>query len=258
MVYDFTFANNVIFNWQHRTVDGGDHRSFYNIINNYFKPGPVTPQNGAIRFRLRKPESRRSKPPVDDYGTAYVRGNVVEGNARVTADNWNGGVQPEPIGDRAAVLAGLRSDEPFPHAYLDVESAGAAYADVLANAGAVLPRCDPVDQRIIDMVRTGKVSAQASSNTAQELGGVGFNKSLIEELVREVSLGIITDPEQVGGSPEYRGTPWRFCSCVPILPESQSSDRVNLIGMIGPVTEAIPVRGINGLPATALLSSVIR
>ena len=28
MIYDFTFANNVVFNWRHRTVDGGDHRSF--------------------------------------------------------------------------------------------------------------------------------------------------------------------------------------------------------------------------------------
>jgi len=33
---DFGFANNVIFNWRHRTVDGGDNRSAYNIINNYF------------------------------------------------------------------------------------------------------------------------------------------------------------------------------------------------------------------------------
>src|SRR4029079_5087796 len=28
---DFGFVNNVIFNWRHRTVDGGDHRSVYNI-----------------------------------------------------------------------------------------------------------------------------------------------------------------------------------------------------------------------------------
>ncbi len=36
----FTFVNNVLFNYRHRTVDGGDHRSFFNIINNYYKPGP--------------------------------------------------------------------------------------------------------------------------------------------------------------------------------------------------------------------------
>ena len=60
MIYDFTFANNVLFNWRHRTVDGGDHRSFYNIVNNYFKPGPVTPRSDSIGYRLLKPESRRA------------------------------------------------------------------------------------------------------------------------------------------------------------------------------------------------------
>ena len=48
MIYDFTFVNNVLFNWRHRTVDGGDHRSFYSIINNYFKPGPATPHDEPI------------------------------------------------------------------------------------------------------------------------------------------------------------------------------------------------------------------
>ncbi len=43
MYGDFTFTNNVLFNYRHRTVDGGDHRSFFNIINNYLKPGPGTP-----------------------------------------------------------------------------------------------------------------------------------------------------------------------------------------------------------------------
>jgi hypothetical protein len=209
MIYDFTFANNVLFNWRHRTVDGGDHRSFYNIISNYFKPGPATPANGDIRWRLLKPESRRAKPPVDDYGSACVHGNIVEGNLRVTADNWDGGVQPDPLGERATVLAGLRSDKPYPHAHLEVQPAAAACEYVLNNAGATLPRRDAVDRRVIEMVRTGKVTARASSNAVQDLEGVGFSKSLIEEIVRQVAHGIITDPAQVGGYPEYRGTPYQ-------------------------------------------------
>ena len=48
MYGDFTFANNVLFNWVHRTVDGGDHLSYYNIISNYFKPGPATPPGERI------------------------------------------------------------------------------------------------------------------------------------------------------------------------------------------------------------------
>ena len=42
MGYDFNFINNVIFNWRHRTLDGGDDTSRVNCINNYYKPGPVT------------------------------------------------------------------------------------------------------------------------------------------------------------------------------------------------------------------------
>ena len=90
MIYDFTFSNNVIFNWRHRTTDGGDHRSFYNIINNYFKPGPVTPRDRPVGHRFLKPESRRAKPPMDDFGRAYVAGNVMEGNGKVSSDNWDG------------------------------------------------------------------------------------------------------------------------------------------------------------------------
>jgi len=59
MYGDFTFVNNVIFNYRHRTIDGGDHRSFFNIINNYFKPGPGTP-DGPVAYRLLKPENERS------------------------------------------------------------------------------------------------------------------------------------------------------------------------------------------------------
>src|SRR5262249_2822899 len=38
----FDFRNNVIFNWRHRTLDGGDGSSEVNVIANYFKPGPAT------------------------------------------------------------------------------------------------------------------------------------------------------------------------------------------------------------------------
>ena len=156
MIYDFTFANNVVFNWRHRTTDGGDHRSFYSIINNYYKPGPVTPRNKSISHRFLKPESRRAKPPVDDYGRAYVDGNIAEGNTRVSSDNWDGGVQVDSIGDAATILKQIRADQPYPHAYLDIQSANDAYETVLKDAGATLPKRDAVDERVTETVRTGK------------------------------------------------------------------------------------------------------
>ncbi|MBC2605228.1 polysaccharide lyase [Pelagicoccus albus] len=185
MIYDFTFANNVIFNWRHRTTDGGDHRSYYSMINNYYKPGPVTPE-GAISHRIIKPEARRSKFPINDFGRVYASGNVIEGNEKVTADNWAGGVQLEKengvVPERK--LPEIRIDKPYPHSYLEITSAEQAYEDVLENAGATLPKRDPVDERIVKMVRTGEV------------------------LYKE-GKGIITDIKQVGGYPEYHGKPYK-------------------------------------------------
>ncbi|YCM42517.1 hypothetical protein V2O64_14495 [Verrucomicrobiaceae bacterium 227] len=209
MVYDFTFANNVVFNWRHRTTDGGDHRSFYNIINNYFKAGPVTPRDKSIAYRLLKPESRRANPPVDDFGRAYVSGNTIEGNSRVSTDNWDGGVQVDATGDAGEILAAIRSETPFPHAYLKIEPAAKAYEQVLKNSGATLPGRDAVDHRIIETVRTGKVSAVAGPKVREQLSNPNYSAEKIEEMIHEISLGIITDIEQVGGYPDYQGEPYQ-------------------------------------------------
>ena len=37
--------------------------------------------------------------------------------------------------------------------------------------------------------------------------GVGFRENLINEILEDIEKGIITDPDQVGGYPEYKGTP---------------------------------------------------
>ena len=209
MYGDFTFVNNVLFNYRHRTVDGGDHKSLYNIINNYFKPGPGTP-NGDIAFRLLKPESERSKTVVDNFGKAYVNGNIVDGNERVTKDNWDGGVQPDSRGPRVEVLAKIRTNSPFAHAPLQIQPADKAYETVLANAGATLPRRDSVDERIIKAVRTGVIQQQQIAKGSQEKAQFyGYAQRFTDELAEQVKKGFITDPSEVGGWPEYKGTPYK-------------------------------------------------
>ncbi len=180
----FNFVNNVLFNWRHRTVDGGDQRSQYNIIANYYKPGPATPDSD-IRHRVLRPDGRRStreKTSPLVWGRAYVAENEVEGNPTVTADNWSGGVQIDDANNVAKVLADVRYVEPFPMAPVPKQSAQDAYAAVVANVGATLPRRDAVDRRIIEQVRSGSVRS-ATKN------------------------GIITDVAQVGGYPAYQGEP---------------------------------------------------
>ena len=208
MYGDFTFVNNVLFNWVHRTVDGGDQNSDFNIINNYFKPGPATPKGAEISYRLLKPESERNKNVVDNFGHAYVNGNIVEGDSKVTADNWDGGVQPEVRSNKLdVVLRKIRANEPFAHAPLPIQPADKAYDSVLDGVGDTLPHRDPVDERVINMVRTGKVSAKAGPNTKDELSHAGYSDEAIAELLRLIPLGIITNPSQVGGYPEYKGEP---------------------------------------------------
>ena len=208
MYGDFTLVNNVLFNYRHRTVDGGDHMSLYNIVNNYFKPGPGTPQS-EVAYRLLKPESERSKTVVDHFGKAYVNGNVVEGYDRVTKDNWDGGVQPdvkaEPLTN---ALAKIRVDEPFKHAPLEIQSAKDAYEYVLANAGATLPRRDAVDERILKEVRTGVIPPMTiAKGSAEKAKFYGYEQKWQDELALLVTKGFVTDPSEVGGWPDYKGEP---------------------------------------------------
>lgn len=205
---DFTFANNVIFNYRHRTVDGGDHLSRYNIINNYFKPGPGTPK-AAIAYRILKPESERSKTVFDNFGKAYVAGNFVEGYPEVSQDNWAGGVQPDSKAPVESVLPEIRVSEPFQHAPIQISDAQTAYKVVLENAGATLPKRDGVDLRVIEMVRTGKVAdAVAAPSSLEAAAKVKYQQQYIDEMAHAVKLGYITDPTEVGGYPNYQGQPY--------------------------------------------------
>jgi hypothetical protein len=212
---DFTFVNNVIFNWRHRTTDGGDGTSRVNSIANYFKPGPGTPTDRPIGHRILKAESR-TKPPADkEFGRFYVAGNVIEGNERVTADNWAGGVQFADEEDvkgesldayNRRYLSASRAAEPLPMAPLRITTAQEAYEEVLAGAGATLPRRDAVDERIVKTVRTGDVGPPvAEPDLFDKLDQVKYTAERVRELVKLVPLGFITDPAQVGGYPEYRG-----------------------------------------------------
>ena len=218
MTYDFNFVNNVLFNWRHRTVDGGGKESLYNIINNYYKPGAATPDT-AVRYRVLQPSQTYNKADHTSlWGKAYVAGNIVEGYDAVTKDNWNGGVQftksPDPdaaggiakgaMDDDEAIqkiAAQVRVDKPFPMPPMTITSAKQAFDDVLKNAGVNLPRRDAVDERVITEVRTGKVWSEGKEITPKPMKGLAKNN------IGKAGNGIITDVSQVGGYPDYKGEP---------------------------------------------------
>lgn len=197
MNYDFNFVNNVVFNWHHRTLDGGDNLSLVNVINNYYKPGPATLDN-EVKHRILLPQPKREKETgaPRPFGKYYVDGNVMVGDDAVTADNWNGGVQFPTAGSNElsedtaltpdqtkAMIADVKLDKPLPMAPVTIYPATQSYNEVLEHGGATLPKRDPVDLRIVNEVRTGTVTYKQ---------------------------GIITDISQIGGYPEYHGTPFKY------------------------------------------------
>jgi pectate lyase len=178
----FDFRNNVLFNWRHRTVDGGDASSMVNIVANYYKPGPAV-NEGAVRYRICKPQHLDMHSEAQREGKWYVADNFVAGNPKVSKDNWDGGVQFDDVQTQAeirALIKKVRAATPAPATPIIQQSATQAYELVLARAGATLPRRDPVDKRIINMVRTGKTTFKT---------------------------GIIDIPSDVGGWPKYKSSP---------------------------------------------------
>ncbi|MHC4741114.1 MAG: polysaccharide lyase [Planctomycetota bacterium] len=180
---EFDYRNNVIFNWRHRTMDGGDETSLVNVINNYYRPGPAT--NDNMLSTIARIEERDMYSPGSRFepgnwyprmpkrpGKWYVAGNIVEGHAEVTADNWRG----MRSSDRSAHPSNAKVSTPFEGWPVNQETAIEAFNSVLARAGATLPRRDAVDARVTNMVRTGNVITEA---------------------------GIVNDPREVGGYPGY-------------------------------------------------------
>lgn len=168
------YRNNVIYNWGDNSAYGGE-RGRQNMVANYYKPGPATP-DGEKKYRILD-----AKPPSGNYeelGKWHISKNYVVGSPDVTADNIGKGVHRVSQVHKDSILY----DEPFPAPGLpSFESAEAAYLNVLANVGAVLPERDTLDRRIAFEV----------SNGTATYGGV-FGKG----------LGIIDSQNEVGGWPE--------------------------------------------------------
>ncbi len=142
------YRNNVIYNWGHNNTHAGEGGR-YNIVNNYYKYGPSTGKQ--VKFQLLNPFNRADIP----YGKFYVAGNYVDEATAVSGNNWlgvkvgNGG--KDDIGQ-------VKMEAPFTIVPVNTQTAAEAYALVLQQAGATLPKRDTMDQRIINNVknRTGR------------------------------------------------------------------------------------------------------
>jgi pectate lyase len=146
--------NNVIYNWGFNAIYGGDTSSV-NIINNYFKPGPGTNYN--VRERIINPSAG-----ITGVSKWYISGNVLEGYEDITKDNMKG-----VIPDEKAPYEILKEPIIIP-GEVRTTSADVAYEEVLRKAGAVYPKRDAVDARIVNEVRKG---IGRFINNEREVGG---------------------------------------------------------------------------------------
>lgn len=190
------YRNNVLYNWGYQSCYGGEKLhttrqntyvvTYVNMVANYYKPGPAT-LSGRVAQRIVQPSYRET---LDNYGLWYVADNVVEGSPEVTADNWNGGVQPK----EESHLDTLRLAKPWDAMPIRQETAYEAYNAVLDGVGCILPRRDAVDARIIAEVRGGYATYE----------GVSYKREQQEKAGQAAPTGIIDSQNDVGGWPELK------------------------------------------------------
>lgn len=159
------FRNNVIYNWAGNNTYGGE-RGRYNVVNNYYKPGPAT-----------KAKNNWMLNPWAPYGKFFVQGNVFEGNAASSADNWKGGVKADD-------LDSARAQTSFEVEAITEHTAREAFDAVLKYAGASLER-DLIDRRVVKEVCDGTATSGKNKNgiidSQQDVGGWPVLRSLPPE-----------------------------------------------------------------------------
>ena len=203
---DNEFVNNVIFNWgKPNSIYGGENdksKNGYNrtyMINNYFRPGPTTKNNtSGSRYFVGASNS-------NGVGQWLLKGNKFETSSKwaptsniwkdevlekVNADNLHGfinnsserAVNLESVGQSQATYDTYILQEPVEWSGLAYESADEAYAKVVTQAGASLPRYDEVDARVL---------AEAAGTIDPQFAGCTESGSLSR------GMGIINSPKDI-------------------------------------------------------------
>lgn len=143
--------NNVVYNWGHRTTDGGANE--VNFVNNYYKPGGATDIFVALT--------------ADHEGVGkgsqryYFDGNAMPGHFGL--DNQEKGRRIK-ISNNAIVDFETFVDVPFFESFVKTQSAVGAYKNVLSDVGATQPKLDNHDKRIINETLKGTYSRKGKKS----------------------------------------------------------------------------------------------
>ena len=217
---DSEIVNNVLFNWADKgALYGGDIYSIVEgsychtyLINNYYKVGPATNTFQERWFA----DCSYDATNASKFARWYIKGNQFETNeykndknkgdhSEVNADNWiyaNTTNSKRAVNLRAGATnyENIMIDAPTASSGLIIESAYDAYLNVIANAGANLPRVDAVDERIL--------KEAAGLMDIQDRGAVKWNKTV--PAVPEVSwMGILNSQDDLKPeNADENWTPW--------------------------------------------------
>jgi hypothetical protein len=137
------FRNNVIFNWQYRTLDGRP-RSI-NVVNNYYKAGPAS-RKGLKIVKIQSLEN-------GSFGKWYIQGNIFEDHSQSRRQKGLVGIDALNRSPETAMI-----DNPVDFAPVFTETAEKAFENVLLYAGAIRPKRDSHDERIVREVRSGRTT----------------------------------------------------------------------------------------------------
>lgn len=167
--------NNVFYNWGGNGCYGGEGMNV-NIVNNYYKCGPLTYKRSTqiqqriagIGVRTTSYTGHGTNPNEWDkmwhvWGTFYVNGNVNRTNPEVTNDNWTYGIhnQIDQNGNdgtfNSTVEKEMKLAAPIRFIGVTTHTAQDAYNRVLDYVGASLHR-DDVDKLIVSDTRNGSAT----------------------------------------------------------------------------------------------------
>jgi hypothetical protein len=137
--------NNVVYNWQNRTTDGGAHE--VNFVNNYYKPGAATKQFVALNAQ---------NDGFEGTQRYYFTGNVMPGHFDENSQAKGRMTSGKTFTYEPFVTS------PFFDSFVKTQSAGQAYEDVLANVGCNRPMLDDHDKRVIAETRAGTYKYKGS------------------------------------------------------------------------------------------------
>lgn len=177
--------NNVVYNWGGRATDGGSHE--VNFVNNYYKMGPATTQKKLFRLQLEGTGSGTQ--------SAYVHGNIRQaaGNGALTEDKLKDTYVVETSNGQVVNWEPFVS-KPFFESLAAIESAKAAYKNVLCDVGANQPFLDNHDTRMVNETLAGTTTTVGSQSgkkglidSEEDKGCEGFKGLNITEAKREAN-----------------------------------------------------------------------